>query len=90
MTGRKPPLVTNSRPIDDEVRVGDRNFVRRGDLIKVRPSGKTQFSSGWKFLGWDAQSQVALVKDPRTGNIRNVTLDCIKRVAVTKNGERLN
>jgi hypothetical protein len=85
---RKTGTTKTTRPehIKTEVRAG-RNFIRHGDPVKVKPMGKTQFKTGWKFLAWDEKNEVAEVRDPRTGAVRTVTLDRIQRVAVTKNGE---
>lgn len=74
------------QPLESEVRVS-RNYIRSGDPIKVKLAGKTQFRSGFTFRGWDPEEQMAVVTTPQ-GGWRYVALDGIKRVAVTKKGER--
>lgn len=71
-----------------EVRLG-RNFIRRGDPCKVKLPTKSQFKTGFKFVGYRPDRGEATVRDPRTGALRTVTLDRIQRVAVTKHGERI-
>ena len=73
--------------VETEVRVG-RNFIRRGDPIKVKLPNKTQFRTGFTFKGWDPEQQKAVVLDPKFGHERWVGLDGIQRVAVTRNGVR--
>jgi hypothetical protein len=70
-----------------EVRLG-RNFVRKGDPIKVKLPGKSQFRDGFTFIGFDTKEDRAVVREPLRGHVRYVALDGIKRKAVTKGGER--
>lgn len=67
-----------------EVRQG-RNFIRKGDPIRVRLPGKTQYRDGFVFLGWDEKAQRAEVRLP-TGGWRMVPLDSIRRKAVSRSG----
>ena len=65
----------------DEVRQG-RNFIRKGDPIRVRLGGY-QFRRGFTFLEWDEREQKARVRTP-TGSWRYVDLDDIRRMAVSR------
>ncbi len=72
-----------------EVRLG-RNFIRPGDPVKVKLPGKTQFTSGWTVKEvFEVEGVPHLrVERERKWRLVVVSTNTIKRVAVTKAGER--
>jgi hypothetical protein len=72
----------------DEFRL-NRNFVRRGDPIKVKLPGKTQFRDGFTFVGYDPASDKLVVREPKRGFTRYVASDAIQRKAVSRSARRV-
>lgn len=72
------------------VRTG-RNWVRVGDRVKARASGRKQaFETVVLLFTQDHDGSIVVdVTDPRTGNIRVVPFDRIDRLAQTKAGEKV-
>lgn len=72
---------------------GSRNFVRRGDVVHVRPSRPGRHdgfdSKILRIRGTLTNVTGVDVRDPRTGGLRTVLPDRIERRAQTRGGGRL-
>ncbi len=64
----------------------NRNWVRKGDTVKVKPAGRTSFTATVLRIQSDGDRIEVEVRDPYNGAIRTVTPERITRKAQSKAG----